>query len=129
MVFLKSLHLHCVFVVLAFAFAFKRSMDLVITAVYFRQNLASDNVFGLLREGTVTRLTKLGRKEAGFAKVNLCDKCLQLSQEAQMVLTNPDTSMKVMKTADHVLCDKLQPGLKTKVSSFHSLASYPLVGS
>jgi saposin len=64
--------------------------------------------------GTVTRLTKLGRKEAGFAKINLCDKCLQLSQEAQMVLTNPDTSMKVMKTADHVLCDKLQPGLKKK---------------
>lgn len=67
-------------------------------------------------EGTIARLSKFTRKEARVAKINLCDTCLQLSQEAQMVLANPDTPKQVIRVADQ-LCNPLQPGLKKKVSS------------
>jgi saposin len=64
--------------------------------------------------GTVARLAKFTRKEARLAKINLCDTCLQLSQEAQMVLADPDTPKQVISVADQLVCSPLQPGLKKK---------------
>lgn len=74
----------------------------------------------LLCEGTVARLAKLTRREARVAKINLCHTCLQVSQEAQTVLSNPDTPKQVIYVADELVCSPLQPGLKKKVSGFHS---------
>ncbi|KAG0585455.1 hypothetical protein M758_2G012100 [Ceratodon purpureus] len=64
--------------------------------------------------GTVSRLAKFTRNEARVARINLCDTCLQLSQEAQMVLANPDTPKEVINVADQLVCSPLQPGLKKK---------------
>jgi hypothetical protein len=77
-------------------------------------------LFWLVCEGTVARLAKFTRKEARLAKINLCDTCLQLSQEAQMVLADPDTPKQVISVADQLVCSPLQPGLKKKVSCFRS---------
>jgi len=64
--------------------------------------------------GTVARLAKWTRKEARVPKIDLCDTCLQLSQEAQTVLANPDTPKQIIDIADEFLCKPLQPGLKKK---------------
>jgi saposin len=65
--------------------------------------------------GTVARLAKWsGKREARLARIDLCDTCLQLSQEAQMVLADPETPKHVIHVADQLVCDPLQPGLKVK---------------
>lgn len=48
----------------------------------------------------------------------MCETCLELSQEAQMVLANPDTSKQIINFADRVVCNTLQPELQKKVMEF-----------
>jgi saposin len=64
--------------------------------------------------GTVARRGKLIRQNAFVSRINLCDTCLQLSQDALTVLANPDTPKQVIDKADEFVCHSLQPGLKKK---------------
>lgn len=72
----------------------------------------------------------MGQAGARLARIDLCDTCLQLSQEAQMVLADPETPRQVIHVADQLVCDPLQPGLKVKVQfktldMLHSLSILP----
>jgi saposin len=68
--------------------------------------------------GTVARLSKWTGKEVGhaakYSKNYVCDTCLQLSQEAQLLLSDPETLRQVETIADQFVCSPLQPGLQVK---------------
>lgn len=82
--------------------------------------MTSSTSFSVDSAGRVARLSKWTGKEVGhaakFSKNYMCDTCLQLSQEAQVLLSDPDTLRQVETFADQFVCSPLQPGLQVKVS-------------
>lgn len=82
--------------------------------------MTSSTSFSLDSAGTVARLSKWTGKEVGhaakYSKNYMCDTCLQLSQEAQLLLSDPETLRQVETIADQFVCSPLQPGLQVKVT-------------
>lgn len=82
--------------------------------------MTSSTLFSLNSAGTVARLSKWTGKEVGhaakYSKNRLCDTCLQLSQKAQLLLSDPETVRQVETIADQFVCSPLQPGLQVKVN-------------
>lgn len=69
----------------------------------------------LLRVTMVVCLLTIVEAHINFGtRINVCETCLELSQEAQMVLANPDTSKQIINFADQVVCNPLQSELQKK---------------